>query len=229
MKKKIYVSVILLFSFTRFINSQTFLNPNFALKSHETLEIKKIETDDRSTVFYMSIENRRDGGTFCADKNIYIVYPDGNRSKMSLSKGIPKCPGTYKFKTIGEKLEFSLTFPRIKPGIEWVDMIEDCSDNCFSFYGVTLDSTLNKRIDYAFSLAENNEPAKALVSFMNIAGEIDENNTGIEGMLYINIIKLAGETGDYAKAEEWYKKFKLSGAPRLLQYIKYLNDQGIKY
>ncbi len=229
MKKRIYAIVILLFSITGFINSQTFLNPNFALKSHETLEIKKIESDATSTVFYMSIENRREGGTFCADKNIYVVYPDGNRSKMSSSKGIPKCPATYKFKTIGEKLEFTLTFPRIKQEIGWVDLIEDCSDNCFSFYGVTLDSTLNKRIDYAFSLAENKEPAKALVSFMNIAGEIDKRNIGIEGMVYINIIKLASETGDYAKAELWYKKFRLSGAPRLSQYIKYLNDQGIKY
>lgn len=64
-----------------------------------------------------------------------------------------------------------------------------------------------------------------MVSFINIAEEVDKSKPGIEGLLYINIIKLAVETGDDAKAGEWYKKFKLSGTPRLLQYIKYLNDQ----
>jgi hypothetical protein len=40
---------------------------------------------------------------------------------------------------------------------------------------------------------------------------------------------LARETGDSAKAEKWYQKLKLSDTPRLAAYIKYLNNQGIKY
>ncbi len=228
MKNRISLILIFLF-FSGFMRGQVITRPNYALKSHETLEIKKIETDFRSTVFFMTIENRKAGGSFCADKNLFIVYPDGNRSKLVAAGGIPNCPGEYKFNEPGEKLDFTLAFPPLKPGSKWIDLIEDCADNCFSFYGVNLDSTLNKRIDYAFSLAESDEPAKALISFMNIAGEIDRDNSGIEGMLYINIIKLARETGDVARAEEWYNKFKLSDAPRLSQYIKFLNDQGIKY
>jgi hypothetical protein len=211
------------------ILSQTILQPNYSLKSHETLNIIKVEIRSEATIFYLSIENQIEGGSFCADKNIYIIYPDGKKSKLESSSGIPVCPDTYKFKTPGEKLEFVLSFPPLKKGTEWIDLVEECSANCFSFYGISLDNDLNKRIDDAFALAENEEPAKAMVSFINIAEKIDKNNPGIEGLLYINIIKLAIETGDNAKAGEWYKKFKLSNAPRLSQYIKYLNDQGIKY
>jgi hypothetical protein len=228
MKNLITFSILLNFMTITGV-SQTFLRPNFALKSHETLDIIKVEARPEATIFYMSIENRIEGGSFCADKNINIIYPDGKKSKLISCSGIPVCPDTYKFKEAGEKLEFVLTFPPLKEGIKWIGLIEDCNDNCFSFYGITLNDALNKKIDDAFALAENDEPAKALISFINIAEEIDKNNRGIEGLIYINIIKLARETGNGAKAEEWYRKFKLSDTPRLPQYIKFLNDQGIKY
>ena len=92
-----------------------------------------------------------------------------------------------------------------------------------------LDNDLNKKIDDASSLAENNEPAKALISFINIADTIEGKNSGIEGLIYINIIKLAKETGNTAKASEWYSKLKMSGIPRGGAYIKHLNSQGIIY
>ena len=222
-------SFIILVTSVSSILSQTILQPNYSLKSHETLNIIKVEIRSEATIFYLSIENQIEGGSFCADKNIYIIYPDGKKSKLESSSGIPVCPDTYKFKTPGEKLEFVLSFPPLKKGTEWIDLVEECSDKCFSFYGLSLNNDLNKRIDEAFALAENGEPAKAMISFINIAEGVDKSNPGIEGLLYINIIKLAVETGDNAKASEWYKKFKLSGAPRLSQYIKYLNDQGIKF
>lgn len=227
MKNLIAFSILLNFVITTSF-SQTFIKPNFALKSHETLDIIKIEVKPERTIFYMNIENRIEGGNFCADENIYIIYPDGRRSKLLTSSGIPVCPETYKFRTAGEKLGFVLTFPPLKEGIKWIDLVEDCNDNCFSFYGIVLDADLNNRINDAFTLAEN-EPAKALINFIDIADKTDKNSKGIEGLLYINIIRLAKETSDDAKAEKWYRKFKLSETPRLSQYIKYLNQQGITY
>jgi hypothetical protein len=209
--------------------SQEFTTPNCALKSHETLEITKVEIMTQKTVLYMSVENRITGGYFCADENIFIVYPDGTRSKLISSKGIPVCPDSYKFKTIGEKLYFTLTFPAMKHNTDWFDLIEDCTENCFSFYGVILDNDLNKKIDDAFLLVGKGNPAKALTSFIDIAETTDTKNSGVEGLLYISIIKLAKETGDTAKASEWYNKLKLSGIPRLESYIKNLDSQGIKY
>jgi len=228
MNRTLITGIVILLG-TGFLHSQTFINPNYSLKSHETLNIIKVEARPEATFFYMSLENRIPNGTFCADKKIYLVYPDGKKRRLESSSGIPVCPDTYKFKAPGEKLEFMLTFPPLKPGTKWIDLIEDCNDNCFSFYGITLDNDLNKRIDEAFSFGENDEAARALIGFVSIAEEIDTKNLGIEGLIYINIIKLSIETGDEKKAEEWYKKFKLSEAPRLSQYIKFLNGQGIKY
>jgi hypothetical protein len=230
MIKKITCTLaICLFASDSFSQKQTLISPNYSLKSHETLEIKKIESGSKAIIFYMRLENRIAGGEFCGDKNIFLLYPDGKRSKLGSSTGIPVCPETYKFKAIGEKLDFVLEFPPLKSGTEWVDLVEDCSDNCFSFYGISLNSSINRRIDDAFALAENGEEAKALTSFISIVDGIDKSSTGIKGLLYINIIKLAKETGDELKAEEWYKKFKLSDAPRLSQHLNYLNEQGVKY
>lgn len=222
------VGIIMLLSVPQ-LSSQVFTDPNYSLKSHETLIIKKVELKPDATVFHMSIENRITGGTFCADKNIYILYPDGKKSRLVSSSGIPVCPDEYKFRTPGEKLEFVLTFPPLKAGTLWIDLIENCNDNCFSFYGILLDNKLNDKINEAFSLADTKEYSKSLNAFTSILGELDSGDSGIEGLLYINIIKLAIETGDDKKAEEWYRKFRVSGAPRLSEYIKFLNEQGVKY
>lgn len=212
MRVKIVISGIFFFFATGIVNifSRTYNQPNIGLKSHETLEISKIEITVGKTVVYLTIENRIVDGNFCADRNIYLIDSDGQKLKLKKATGIPVCPDIYKFKTIGEKLNFVLTFPPLKQGTEWVDLVEECKENCFSFYGVTLDPELNKKIDNAFSLAENDEPAKALSSFINISEETDNKNLGIEGLLFINIIKLTKETGNTAKAAEWYSKLKSS-------------------
>jgi hypothetical protein len=230
MRMKIIISVLIFLAAGILkVFPQTFEQPNYALKSHETLVIKKIEATTKATIFYMSVENRIEGGNFCADKNIFLIYPDGTRSWMISSTGIPVCPDTYKFKSTGEKLDFILIFPPLKQGTGWIDIIEDCNDNCFSFYGVTLNLELNKKIDEAFMLAESEEPVKALVSFTSILEQIDDKNYGIEGLLYVTIIKLELETGHTVKAAEWYNRLKSSGAPRAGQFIKNLNSQGIIY
>jgi hypothetical protein len=209
--------------------SQIFLKPNYSLKSHETLEISKIEATTLETTVFLTVENRIANGYFCADKNISIIYPDGTHSRLISSSGIPVCPDTYRFKTIGEKLSFKLTFPPLKKDIQWIDLIEECSDNCFSFYGICLNSELNKKIDEASVLAENKQTDRALANFINIENSAQTKNSGIEGLLYLNIISLAKETGNNLKAEEWYGKLKASDIPRKDAYIKNLNSQGIVY
>jgi hypothetical protein len=220
----------LFISINGFLNgySQTVNHPNSGLKSHETLEISKIVITAQNTVIFLTVENRISGGYFCADKNIFIIYPDGTRSKLTSSNGIPVCPNSYKFKTIGEKLSFELTFPPLRNNTQWIDLIEDCTENCFSFYGICLNNELNKKIEDASVLAENKEPVKALMEFIKMAETFD-NNSGIEGLIYLNIIQLAKETGNIPKANEWYNKLKSSVTPRKELYIKHLNSQGIIY
>ena len=223
----LYFALILLFEANGY--SQTFERPNCALKSHETLIINKIELSIEKTLVYLSVENRIPGGYFCADKNISIIYPDGSHENMTSSRGIPVCPATYKFKTVGEKLDFVLEFPPLKKGTRWIDLVENCAENCFSFYGVLLDDDLNKRIDEAFALAEKSENNQALAAFINLANSADPQFDGARGLFYISIIRLAKETGNSVKAAEWYNRLKSSNVPRLELYLKNLNSQGIIY
>jgi hypothetical protein len=226
---KIGLIVWLIMGCTMHIHSQTFEKPNSALKSHETLEIRKIEITPAKTIVSFSVENRIVGGQFCADRNIYILDPAGNKFMLKKSSGIPVCPDTYKFKSIGERLQFSLEFPALKTGTTWIDIIEDCTSNCFWFYGVTLDSNLNKILDEAFVLASKQKAADNIILFKNILDDIESQNLGIEGLLYINIINAAVEDSDNINAAVWYKRLASSHAPRVNQYLKYLNDKGIKY
>jgi len=209
--------------------SQIIELPNSALKSPETLVIQKIETTEEKTVIFFSVENRREGGNFCADRNIWLIDPGGQKYRLKKASGIPVCPDSYNFKNIGEVLNFTLEFPPVKPGTKWVDLIEECEGNCFWFYGVTLDKELNSKLDEAFFLASKGKPSENIVLFKNILDGIDNQNLGIEGLLYINIINAALEDADKVSATVWYKRLASSHAPRASQYIKYLNDNGIKY
>jgi len=229
MKKiNLFLTFVSLFFFEA-AYSQSFIQPNYGLKSHETLVINKVEATTKTVTFYLTIENRIANGTFCADKNIYILYPDGTRSMLVSSNGIPVCPDAHKFNTPGEKLDFTLTFPPLKNGVEWVDLVEECSDNCFHFFGVTLDNELNRKLNDAFYLAENDDPVKAMISFIDILESTGSKNNGVEGLIYVNIITLARQSGTVGSAIDWYKKLKNSGAPRVQEYIRFLNDKGIKY
>jgi hypothetical protein len=224
-----FLNILLLVMPVTAVFPQEIVTPNQALKSHETLIIQKIETDASNTIIYMQVENRRQGGNFCADREIYIQYPDGTRMKMIRSRGIPVCPAIHKFKSVGERLDFSLVFPPLRKGLEWFDLVEDCQENCFWFYGITLESELNRRLDELFRAAEKGTPEQNIKSFRSLLEEIDDKNHGIEGLLYINIINAALESGDRVEAAVWYNRLKSSGAPRSEQYMKYLNDKGIKF
>ncbi|MBK7133096.1 MAG: hypothetical protein IPH69_09855 [Bacteroidales bacterium] len=227
--KRTWFIVILLTGYLISGYSQTIENPNSALKSHETLLISKVELSQEKTVVHFSIENRIENGNFCADRNIFLIDQEGKKYQILKTSGIPVCPDSYKFRNIGEVVKFTLEFPPLESGTKWIDIIENCSENCFWFYGVTLDNELNKRIDEAFSKASTVTPAENLYLFKSILDDIDSQNLGIEGLLYLNIISAARENADNVNAMVWYKRLAASKAPRVGEYLKYLNDRGVKY
>ncbi|MBW6499861.1 MAG: hypothetical protein K0B05_00575 [Bacteroidales bacterium] len=230
MKRKwILLQLLLILSLTMASRAQTVYKPNYALKSHETLEINRIEITPLATTFFMSLENRISGGYFCADINTFIVGPDGSRMKLVSSNGIPVCPDVYRFKLPGERLDFILTFPPLQSEPGWIDLIEDCTDNCFSFYGITTDPALNNAIEEAFALNGKGESSQALDSFIGMARAAEDGSRMTGGLLYLNIIKLAEQTGNKTLASEWYRKLVFSGIPRREMILRHLNSQGIRY
>jgi hypothetical protein len=208
--------------------SQVYIQPNVGLKSHETLDILKVESTAESTVVYFSIENRITGGEFCADRNIYIIYPDGTRLKIISSEGIPVCPDSYKFKRIGEKLSFRLMFPPLRQGTRWINIKEDCNDNCFSFYGVLLDNDLNARINDAVSKVEKGEVDTAIGLYKNLIESAEPSGNGITGSLYADLISLLVNKGYIVMARDYYNRLVKSNVPEKQLYIQNLSSRGIK-
>ena len=229
MSKRILTPVLIFILIADVSFSQSVIAPNYGLKSHETLEIKKVETTAEGTAIYMSVVNRIKGGSFCADRNIFIRYPDGSQEKLIKADGIPVCPAQFKFRYDGERLDFVLRFPRLREGTAWIDIIEMCNDNCFSFYGVTLDNDLNNKLNSMFVRIGKEPPADIIPGLVRLIDATDGQNAGSEGLLYITAIKLYKDAGDNSKASEFYARFLKSGAPELQRYIRNLNSQGIRY
>jgi hypothetical protein len=219
---------IVVLSASSMLSAQSFTKPNHGLKYPETLVIEKIDITTAGTTIYITVENKVEGGTFCADPKIVVTDPTGRRVMLSKATGVPVCPDNYKFRGIGEKISFKLEFPPLPAGTKWIDLVEECDNYCFWIYGITLDNELNRKLDEAFISASENSAATNVTLFRNILEPIDNENLGIEGMLYLNIIIAAVEDADRAGVSVWYKRLAGSNAPRVGSYIKYLNDRGIK-
>jgi hypothetical protein len=210
------------------LHSQVIPEPNYGLKSHETLIIEKVELRRDATIISFSIENKIENGSFCVDRNTFLIDPAGNRYRMIRATGIPLCPASYIFKMPGEKLAFQLTFPHIPGEPVYIDIREECTDNCFSFYGVTLNEYINSRFDEPFSMVRRGETARAINRFIDVS-EAVANYSGLKALAFYNIIKLTHDTGDEQKATEWYLKLRSMTQNIGKVYIEQLNLQGIKY
>lgn len=211
------------------VSAQLYTAPAVGLKSLQTMEVLSVEVSQAKTVIRLSVENRIRGGTFCADRNIFIINPDGSRLRLQKATGIPNCPDTYKFRKEGEILEFSLTFPSMQPGTGWIDLVEECSQDCFSVYGILLNNDFSRRIDEALSYIDKGRVDSAIGLYTRLIQEAGPLEAGITGSLYSDLISLLAGKGYSANAAEWYRKLAASNLPGKQRYIDNLNFRGIKY
>ncbi len=221
--------MILIISNFQSLAGQTFPDPAVGLKSLQTMEVQRIELTVQKTTVYLSVGNRIKGGTYCADKNIYLITPEGTRIKMQKAAGIPQCPDSHKFKKEGEILEFSLVFPPLDAGTGWFNIIEECDQNCFSIYGILLNDAFSKRIDEAISYVDKGQVDSAIGAYRKLIGDAGVSEAGITGSLYSDLISLLTIKGYTANAAEWYRKLAASDLPGKQMYIDNLNFRGIKY
>lgn len=228
-RKTFLLALIFSVAFQKQSFSQVFGNPAIGIKSLETMEIRSVDTGGDRTVINISVENRITGGYFCADRNIFIVYPDGSRIRLTEAKGIPHCPESYKFRQIGEKLEFMLIFPVLKTSTTWFDLIEDCNENCFSVHGILLDNEMTQKINEAVDHASKGEVNTAIELYKELINKSGKDKTGITVSLYSDLITLLTSQGYTSTASEWYKKLVNSNLPAKQLYIDNLNSRGIRY
>ena len=204
--KKITLLIISLV-LTASLSGQVITKPNFALATHPIV-VDNVNFSDSLITITLTIQNKIKGGEFCANEIMYLLELK-NKSKAYLLKsaGIPTCPETYKFEAPGEKLTFQLEFTAFDELPQYINIVEDCEDNCFSIYGVILDKKMNEDINQAFGYFKSGNLDFALASFRTAARE----NPGYPfAFLYGNIIEIYALQENYEKAKQWYKFLKAS-------------------
>lgn len=218
-RKYIILTLVLLATLKGFVVAQAIFEPNYSLKTPETINIVSFETKQGSTVLNMSIENRIEGGYFCIDKNTYIITDQGERYKLEKTNGLPSCPEVHQFTRLGEVIYFTLIFPRIDPQAAWFDLVEDCGDMCFSILGISTDPSLNYRIDKCFETLEKGEQKEAAELFEALLPELEKTNHSITGSVYVNLVIIYQSLND-PKATYYHNRLKESSVPhkeKLLQ------------
>jgi hypothetical protein len=199
--KFILISLAFIISHS-FALSQTIEKPNFSSASHP-MTVDKIEFTKDQAIISLSIENHSETGYFCADKNISLIDALTNKKyKLIKSENIPVCPESYSFKMLGEILQFKLFFPKPNPSSKYVNIIEDCEQNCFSINGIILDMGMNKEIDLVFDNYAKQNSDLALPKLL----EIIENHPDYSfGYLYANLIQVYAEKNDFINAKNYFK------------------------
>ncbi len=200
---KLLFPIFLFLSINIQIISQIIDKPNFSSASHP-MTIDKIEFTQNQTIISLSIQNQSETGYFCADKNILMADPIKNKKyKLIESKGIPICPDSYKFKFVGEVLKFQLFFPKINVETKYINLIEECKENCFSIQGIILDKDFNREINLGYDNYSKGNFDLALAVFKQSFNNHVDYPFGI---LYLNIIQILSEKNDYPNAKIWYNK-----------------------
>jgi tetratricopeptide (TPR) repeat protein len=231
MKKTITILVLLLCISS--IDAQVIVeNPAVAEQTHQDLTIVRVGLYQDSTVFNLSIENKLvEGGWFCADRKIYIENPkDHTRLNIIKARGIPRCPSVHNFKSVGERLNFTLIFPGVPNGTRLLNLIEDCDKSCFSFKDIILDEKLNSDIrlyNHGIELYAANKTKEAIDCFTKVVEVIPNFPTHVYGYAYFNLIRIYFNSGDKVTARFWYDQLEKSTLADKQYFINSLKKEGI--
>ena len=231
MKQLTTFLIILLFSFK--IQAQVYNNPIAGKQSHPELEIIRIETNNNETVITLKVTNKMNsGGWFCADRNIILKSSKGiEKYELIRTENIPTCPDKFEFSYTGQELEFKLYFPPISSKIKFLDLIEDCSNACFYFYGIILDNEHNEKIkafEKGLEFYQNRDLTGAIPFFENVVKGNFTIESHIYGLSYYHLILIYNELGNNGLANEWYNKLLNSNIEDKQTFIKELEKFDIK-
>jgi len=193
---------LLFFLSCSLIQAQGISKPNFAFASHPMV-VDEISFTPNQMIIKLTIENQISGGNFCVDKNIYIKDALTNtKLQLSYSENIPVCPEIYDFKWVGEKLSFKLFFPKPSANLKYIDIVEVCSENCFTIKGIIIDAEMNKNIDLAFEQFANKDYKSSKITMLEI---IDKHPDYKYGFLHLNLIQVLWVLEEFETAREHYQ------------------------
>jgi tetratricopeptide (TPR) repeat protein len=204
--------------------------PLAAKQSLSELEITRIEITNSETIISLIVTNKlSSGGWFCADKNIYIKNSKGDEIyQLVKSENIPTCPDQFEFAYAGQTLEFNLYFDKISDNIKFIDLIENCENSCFSFYGIILDNNHNENIrafENGFELFQNNEFDKSVAYFEKVLEGQNTIESHIYGLSYYYLILIYNDKGNKEKVNSLYNELLSSTIAEKETFINELKNK----
>jgi hypothetical protein len=208
--------------------AQVFDKPSFSLTSHPTLEIVSIEKWEDQTVVNLRVKNQRISGSFCIDKETFLLNPLGTEEwKLTSMDGIPACPEQHSFKSIGEVLDFSLIFPAIPDEVKYLDLHEGCDDACVSVRYILLDEEMNNQINEGFTLYEIGRLSASLQVFEDIMEAEYDNYSPVFGTLYLYMMSIHYELGQSKEVRRIFNELKESSIIGRDEFIETARDTGL--
>ena len=208
--------------------AQVYDKPSFSLTSHPTLDIMSIEKWEDQTVLNIRVKNQRISGSFCIDKETFLLNPLGREEwKLTSMDGIPACPDQHSFKSIGEVLEFSLIFPAIPDEIKYIDLHEGCEDACVSVKYILLDEEMNNRINEGFNLYEIGRLSASLQVFEEIMEAEYDNYSPVFGTLYLYMMSIHYELGKSKEVRRIFDEMNESSIIGKEEFIETARDTGL--
>ena len=226
--KTVFYILLLMMVFQVRLLAQVFEKPSFSLTSHPTLEITNIEKWEDQTVLNIRVKNQRLSGSFCFDRQSFIVNSLGTEEwKLTALDGIPACPDQHRFKSIGEVLDFSLVFPAIPDEVKYIDLREGCEDACVSVKYILLDEEMNKRINEGFNLYEIGRLSASLQVFEDIMETGYDNYSPVFGTLYLYMMSIHYELGQSKEIKRIFNELKESSVIGRDEFIETARDTGL--
>ena len=206
--------------------AQEIVKPNYGLKNPETIEVVRVRISAEQTLVDMSIQNRVRGGYFCIDENTFIESAGGENLKLEKVSGLPICPDIHEFSSVGEKVYFTLVFDKLPEDTQWFDIIEYCSDNCFSIIALNMDEKINERINAAFSAMDRLDPVEAIRIFRDMLPGMQASGHGLTGSVYLNLVELLAANNRDDELRKLVSGFKASPMPHKERYLEILSAMG---
>jgi hypothetical protein len=218
------VALILVFH----LSAQVYDHPNYSLTSHPTLEIISVEPWDDQMVLTLSLKNERYSGEFCIDSNTVLRNSLGkDEYKLVSMEGITACPEVYRFKTIGERITIILEFPAIPDDVNYIDLIENCDENCVALKYILLDEELNSSLNEGIRLYELGKPDASLQVFEDLMRTEYDDFSPVFGTVYLYLIAIQYELGSSKDAREVFQKLKDSNIVGRDEFIEAARETGI--
>ncbi|MGM0666811.1 MAG: hypothetical protein ACQETA_05780 [Bacteroidota bacterium] len=206
--------------------AQEIVRPNYGLKNPETIEVVRVRVSAEQTLVDMSIQNRVRGGYFCIDENTFIESAGGENLKLEKVSGLPLCPDIHEFSSVGEKVYFTLVFGKLPEDTPWFDIVEYCSDNCFSIIALNMDEKINERINAAFSAMDRLDPVEAIRIFSDMLPGMQASGHGLTGSVYLNLVELLAANNRDDELRKLVSEFKASPMPHKERYLEILRALG---